>query len=208
MLINTHLYLAFVGATALLIAIPGPTALLVTSVSIKGGLRAGLTAVAGSSAAVVIHLTVVVAGLASIVALVSEWFEWIRWVGAGYLIFLGLRAWLAKSSGDDPRVVPASSSMQNFARGFVVTLTNPKTLFFLGAFFPQFVDPAISAFHQLLMLAVTFLVVSATLDAVWACLARTVGTGLGSPRLGRLRDRLSGTILVAAGAALALTRRT
>jgi threonine/homoserine/homoserine lactone efflux protein len=58
MLIDMHTYLAFVAATALLIAIPGPTAMLVTSLSVRRGVRAGLTAVAGSSMAVITHLTI------------------------------------------------------------------------------------------------------------------------------------------------------
>lgn len=203
---DVQLYLAFVGATALLIAMPGPTAMLVTSVSLRRGIRAGVTAVAGSSTAVVIHLTVVVAGLASVVALVGEWFEWIRWIGAGYLIFLGLRAWFTKTSR---RREPArnGSAAGDFGRGFVVTLTNPKTLFFLGAFLPQFVDPDLPAVQQLIALALTFLFVSAVLDSGWAVLAGTIGTSLKSPRFDRLRDRITGTILIAAGTALALARR-
>jgi homoserine/homoserine lactone efflux protein len=204
--INTHLYLAFVGATALLIAMPGPTAMLVTSTSIRRGTRAGLTAVAGSSTAVIAHLTIVVAGLASVIALVGEWFEWIRWIGAGYLIFLGLRSWFTKASRESKTMRNASSA-GDFGRGFLVTLTNPKTLFFLGAFLPQFVDPELPALQQLLTLALTFLVVSAVLDSGWALLAATVGTSLKSPRLERLRDRITGTILIAAGTALALARR-
>jgi homoserine/homoserine lactone efflux protein len=180
--------------------------MLITSVSLRRGIRAGVTAVAGSSTAVVIHLSVVVAGLASVVTLVGEWFEWVRWIGAGYLIFLGLRAWLTKSSR---RREPAAngSAAGDFGRGLVVTLTNPKTLFFLGAFLPQFVDPDLPAVQQLVALALTFLVVSAVLDSGWALLAGSIGTSLRSPRFDRLRDRITGTILIAAGTALALARR-
>jgi threonine/homoserine/homoserine lactone efflux protein len=87
---NTGLYIAFVVAAALLIVSPGPTVMLITSVSLRRGVRAGLIAVAGSTLAAALQLAVVVAGLASVVSVAGHGFEWIRWLGVGYLVYLGL----------------------------------------------------------------------------------------------------------------------
>jgi len=90
-------------------------------------------------------------------------------------------------------------------RGFLVGLTNPKTLLFYGAFLPQFITPGPSAPDQLRLLAVTFLVVAVVLDGVWAILAGRLRALLGAHA--RLRNRLTGGLLVGAGLGLALARR-
>ena len=92
-----------------------------------------------------------------------------------------------------------------FLRGLLVSLTNPKTLFFYGAFFPQFVASDRAAGPQLVLLCVTFLVVAIVLDSLWAVLA-----GRARPLLaahGRLRNRVSGGFLIGAGVGLALAHR-
>ena len=90
------------------------------------------------------------------------------------------------------------------ARGFVVSLTNPKTLFFYAAFLPQFVTGADPA-RQMWILAATFVAIAAIVDCGWALLAGRLRPLLS--RHARLRGRLTGTVLIAAGAGLALARR-
>ncbi len=99
----------------------------------------------------------------------------------------------------------ARSARLIFARGFLVGLTNPKTLLFYGAFLPQFITPGPTASDQLLLLAVTFLVIAIVLDSVWALLADRLRALLVA-RV-RLRNRLTGGLLVGAGVGLALARR-
>ena len=88
------------------------------------------------------------------------------------------------------------------ATGLAVSLTNPKTLLFQGAFLPQFVDRRGDSGAQLLLLGATFVVVSATLDCAWALLASRFG-GLIALRP-RLRNRIMGGTLVGAACGLAL----
>jgi threonine/homoserine/homoserine lactone efflux protein len=90
-------------------------------------------------------------------------------------------------------------------RGFLVSLTNPKTLLFYGAFFPQFVRVEGSMLVQVGVLAGVFLVVAVVLDGGWAVLAGRA-RGLLASR-GRLRNRMAGGLLVGAGVGLALARR-
>ena len=204
---NLSLYLAFLVATAILILVPGPTVMLVTATSLRHGRRAGLAAVAGSTLAAALQLGIVVTGLASIVVLAGSAFEWIRWAGVAYLVYLGIKTW-NDSKSDEPNTADAAPTLTRaVTQGFAVTSTNPKTLLFLGAFLPQFVDPALPAAPQLAMLATGFLVVAALLDSAWALLAAQLATRIRTASAKRLLRRLSASILLAAGATLAAARR-
>ena len=138
-----------------------------------------------------------------ILASAGRMFEVLRWAGIAYLLLLGCRALRARP---EP---PQSSSQVRcaraaFLRGFAVSLTNPKTLLFYGAFLPQFLDPRRDVSLQLLLLSATFLLVAATLDCGWALLAGRL-RGVLSLRP-RLRNRLAGASLIGAAAGLALMR--
>jgi homoserine/homoserine lactone efflux protein len=207
--LNIELYVTYTITALILIATPGPTVMFVTSISIRHGATSGLIAVAGSTVAAAFQLGVVVAGLASVVSLAGDWFELIRWAGVAYLVYLGLSALLGWSaaSADGADDALAAPSFREGAQGFIVTLTNPKMLLFHGAFLPQFVDPALPPLPQMLVLATTFVVLAGVGDSVWALLGARLGTALQTSRARRLADRVSGSLLIGAGVALATVRR-
>ena len=95
-----------------------------------------------------------------------------------------------------------------FWRGFLVALTNPKTWFFYAAFFPQFVDAAHAPGPQLALLCATFLVLATLLDGGYALLAGRLRGLFRDRRRARLRNRLTGSLLIGAGLGLALARRS
>lgn len=202
---SAELYLAFVAACVILIVIPGPNVALIVANSVAHGARYGLLTVAGTSSAVVVHLALTVLGASAVLAFMAASFDWLRWLGVAYLVWLGIAAWRAPAV-DLAQVGPqARSARLIFGRGFLVGLTNPKTLLFYGAFFPQFIAPGPNASEQLLLLAVTFLVIAVVLDGVWALLAARLRTLLVTHV--RLRNRLTGGLLMGAGLGLALARR-
>ena len=139
---DPQLYLAFILATTILILIPGPAVTLILATSLAHGGRAALVTVAGSSSAIVIQLAITALGMTSLMLLLSEWFEWLRWAGVAYLVYLGIQHWRASAQAAPDQATRAPSSNRLYWRGFVVNATNPKTLFFYAAFFPQFVDPS------------------------------------------------------------------
>jgi homoserine/homoserine lactone efflux protein len=200
-----HLYLAFVAATVVLMAIPGPNVALIVGGSLAHGPRIGLATVAGTSAAQVLQLALVAAGMASMLGAFGGWFAELRWLGVAYLLYLGIRAWRAPPE-DLSQVRPQSGSVRRvMARGFLVSLTNPKTLFFYGAFFPQFVTPHAPLAPQLALLSAAFLAIAVTMDSGWALFAARF-RGLLAGR-GRLRNRLTGGAFIAAGLGLAAARK-
>src|SRR5438067_3108589 len=159
-----ELYLAFIAATAVLMVIPGPNVALIVANSVAHGTRFGLLTVAATSSAVMVHLTLTVLGATAVLALLAASFDWLRWLGVAYLVWLGIATWRAPTV-DLTRTKPqARSARLIYARGFL-GLTNPKTLLFYGAFFPQFITPGPAAADQLLLLAVTFLAVAIVLDS-------------------------------------------
>jgi threonine/homoserine/homoserine lactone efflux protein len=199
------LYLGFVVASVVLILIPGPNVSLIVANSIAYGTRYGLLTVVGTSSAIVMQRALVALGLTATLDILAGWFEWIRWIGVAYLLYLGFRQWTATPI-DLTRIRPQPRSFRAIAlRGFLISLTNPKTLLFYGAFFPQFLSPEAPIVPQVVLLSFSFLVIATALDGGWALLSGRV-RGLLAIR-GRLRDRLSGGLLMCAGIGLALARR-
>lgn len=203
-----ELYLAFVAATAVLILIPGPAVSLIVANALAHGARGALVSVAGVSTAVVGQLVLVGFGMASAMALMSEWFEWLRWLGVAYLVYLGVRQWRAAPVALGDVRAPAASRARLYWTGVVVNATNPKTLVFYAAFFPQFVDPARPHGVQIALLCLTFLVIQTLLDGSYALLGGRLRPWLASRARARLRNRVTGAFLIGAGLGLALARRS
>ncbi|OJY72267.1 MAG: lysine transporter LysE [Rhodospirillales bacterium 70-18] len=204
-MVDPGLYLAFVATVSLLILMPGPNVALIVANSMAYGTRFGLLTVAGTSAAMVVQLGLTWLGMTTLLGTLAGVFEWLRWAGVAYLLWLGVRQW--RAAPVDLTLVRAQprSVAAMMWRGVVVSLTNPKTLLFYGAFFPQFVRPERGdAGTQVLVLAATFLVVAVLLDSAWAVLAGRA-RGVLAAR-GRLRNRISGGLLVGAGLGLAMVR--
>lgn len=204
-MIDPRLYLGFVLATAILILIPGPNVALIVANSVARGTRFGLLAVAGTSSAVAVQVGLTALGLTAVLGTLAVWFEWIRWIGVAYLLFLGLRQWRARPVDLTHASPQPGSECRIVLRGFFIGLTNPKTLLFYGAFFPQFLDPGRPIGAQVGLLCTTFLVIAVVLDSGWALTAGRARRLLAARP--RLRNRLSGGFLIGAGLGLALAHR-
>jgi threonine/homoserine/homoserine lactone efflux protein len=205
---DLDLYLAFLLATTALILIPGPNVTLLVANSLAHGPRRALITLAGTSSAIALQLLVVALGMSSLILLLARWFEWLRWAGVAYLIYLGVQQWRAAPLALDDLGPPAVRSGTLFWQGVLVSATNPKTLLFYAAFFPQFVDPATPPRPQLAILCTTFLVVATIVDGTYAILAGQLRPFLRTRRHARLRNRVTGSFLIAAALGLALARRS
>ncbi len=105
-------------------------------------------------------------------------------------------------------VAPATRSGRSLLiQGVVVTTANPKSMIFLAAFFPQFVDPLAAPGPQFVLLGVTFLAITFGFTALWAVVAGRAGGAFRTRRGIRLRNRIAGTLMLGAGLGLALARR-
>jgi len=202
--VDLGVYLAFVAATALLAVLPGPNMALIVSTSIARGTRFGLLTLLGTTLAQAVQLAVVAVGLTTMLAGMGHWFAALRWVGAAYLVLLGAQAWRAAPPTMAVAVADGRSARATVLRGLLVSLTNPKTLLFFGAFFPQFILPGHRLAPQLAVMSMTFLVVVAAFDCAWATLAGWARGWIVAR--GRLLNRVSGGLLAGAGIGLAASR--
>ena len=195
---------AFVLATLILLLIPGPNVALIVANSVAYGARYGLLTVAGTSAAMVVQLGLTGLGMAELLGTAGQWFGWVRWLGVAYLLFAGVRQWRAPVADLAGVQAQPRSAAAILLRALLVSLTNPKTLLFYGAFLPQFVAPGRPLAPQVAVLALVFLALAVLVDSGWAFAAGRARPLLA--RRDRLRNRLAGGMLVGAGAGLAIAR--
>lgn len=197
-------YALFVLAVSLLIVTPGPNVALIVANSVAHGVRYGLLTVAGTSAAIVGHMLLVGFGMGEGLGAIGALLEWVRWVGVAYLVVLGVQAWRAPAT--DLRTVAADRRPRGavVARAFLVSLTNPKVLLFYGAFFPQFIAADRPVAPQLWVLCATYLGVAVVFDVLWVLAASRARVLIAAHV--RLRNRISGGLLIGAGVGLALAR--
>ena len=143
-------------------------------------------------------------GLTTVIEAMGHWFELLRLLGAAYLIWMGWQ--MLRSSGRiAPGEAPARPRGGFFLQGFLVAISNPKTLVFFGAFFPQFIDPAGNYALQIAVMGVTALVFAAISDSAYALVAGRAGSMLSASRV-RLLSRISGGVLIGGGVWLAFSR--
>jgi homoserine/homoserine lactone efflux protein len=203
-MIDPSLLLAFVAAVTVLMLIPGPNAALIVANSVAYGPRYGFLTVAGTSSAMVAQLCVTALGMTELLGTRGTWFDWLRWIGVAYLVYLGIAQWRAPATDLTKTRLEPKSAHAIYMRALLVSLTNPKTLLFYGAFFPQFIIVDHYIGTQIAILSVTFFAIAMLVDGGWALIAGHARSLLASR--GRLRNKVSRGLLIGAAAALAITR--
>lgn len=196
----------YLGACLLLAIVPGPTVTVIVANSLSRGTSAGLAIVAGTQAGFLVMTLVVALGMQALVAFMGAAFDWIKLIGAAYLIWLGYK--MLRSDGElgTVRAERGKTNLRMAVEGFLVILSNPKALIFLGAFLPQFVDVSQPTFPQVLLLGLLFMLVAGSTDAIYALIAGRARGLLSAARV-RVVSRLSGVILMLGGVWLALQKR-
>jgi len=203
---DVQVYIAFVLATTVMILAPGPSVLLTVAHSISFGWKQGLFTVAGSTVGVGVQLIIAAIGLASLLNTVAGAFEWLRWIGAAYLIYLGIKQW--RSADAPPKLEEASESSANlFFQGLVTTIPNPKSLIFIAAFLPQFIDATRPVALQFAIIVPTFLAIAFLVTSIWALTAGQARNLISNQKTFKSLLRGSGGLMIAAGVGLALTSR-
>ncbi|CAD7023385.1 LysE family translocator [Pseudorhizobium endolithicum] len=195
-------WLAFVAASAVLLAIPGPTILLVISYALGHGRRIASATVAGVALGDFTAMTASMLGLGALLATSAALFTVLKWVGAAYLIYLGIKLWRAPVSGGGVVAegeVSSERPFRVFLHTYVVTALNPKSIMFFVAFLPQFLDLARPLFLQMAIFEATFLVLATLNATLYALLASMARSTIRKPRVQRLVNRSGGTLMIGAG---------
>jgi threonine/homoserine/homoserine lactone efflux protein len=204
--LSIEIFAAYVLTVVLLVMVPGPVVGVVVAMGASKGTQAALSVTAGASLSIALQLGAAAFGLASVLALLGEAFEILRWICAVYLVVMAVRLWRAPVEGKGVEV-HRSGGAAGFLQGFLVSSTNPKSLIFFAAFFPQFIDTDGNVARQLLALTLTFQVVFTLGVAFYGLLAARIGRLVERPDLARLRNRFLAVLLGSAAIGLASLRR-
>ena len=200
-------WLAFVAASIVLLAIPGPTVLLVVSYALGHGRRYAAATVAGVALGDLTAMTASLLGLGALLAASAGLFTAVKWVGAAYLVYLGLRLWRAPVGDAGQADISETRPGRIFAHAYVVTALNPKGIVFFVAFLPQFLDMTRPVLPQMAILVATFVSLATINAALFGLLASSARRTIRKPSAQRLVNRIGGSFLIGAGLLTAAWRR-
>jgi threonine/homoserine/homoserine lactone efflux protein len=202
-------WLPFALASAILVAIPGPTVLLVVSYALGHGRKYALATTAGVALGDLTSMTASMLGLGVLLAASAEWFMVVKWIGAAYLIYLGVKLWRAPVMDPDAVKAPAELRTSRIvAHAYAVTTLNPKSIVFFVAFVPQFIDPHVASVSQIAVLEATFIGIAALNAFLYAMLASAARRAIRRTEVQRAVNRTGGALLVGAGVLAGVWKRT
>ncbi|MFC0402430.1 LysE family translocator [Paraburkholderia rhizosphaerae] len=194
-------WLPFAIASAILVAIPGPTVLLVVSYALGHGRRYALTTTAGVALGDLTSMTASMLGLGVILAASATLFTALKWVGAAYLIYLGVKLWRAPVTAGDAAFTASAETHTGriFGHAYAVTALNPKSIVFFVAFVPQFIDTQVATWSQIALFEATFVALG-TINALgYALLASAARRAIRRPGVQLAVNRTGGSLLIGAG---------
>lgn len=201
-------YLLYVLAVALLIVTPGPTMLMCMTNSINHGPRRAMTSVAGSVTAVMGVMLLSAMGLGALLAASETAFTAAKVAGAAYLIWLGIRTFRSDTILHADEGPPRTTRRSFYLQGLMVGASNPKSVLFFAAFFPQFLEPAAPFAPQFALLALTFVLLEFIVLTPCALGVARLMPILRSSTLVRWINRVCGGLFTLMGGLLLLTRRS
>ncbi len=200
-----HTWWLFVVTVFFVSASPGPNMLHVMARSVELGLARSMLAMAGCFIAVLSLLTASALGLTALLVAIPGVFTALRLLGAGYLIWLGYKAWTAEDAPVDigeGEIAPALSGAKVFRTAFMICISNPKALLFAAAFLPQFIDAARPQAPQFGVMVATFGVIEISWYFVYALGGRSIAAALTRPALKTAFNRVTAAVFVAFGLAM------
>ena len=228
-------WLLFISTAVFLSYAPGANNLMAMTNGLRYGVGPTISAGLGRMVAFALMIAITALGLGALLAASELAFQVIKWAGAAYLLFLGFQIWRGpriglpetpsrvENSTPQAQTGPQSSPLTSppspllwqpqayrlwtlTKREFLVAIGNPKAILIFTAFFPQFLDPARPQFAQFAIMGLTFLAIEFVALACYGVLGKSLARLRLSPG-SRLMNRLSGGIMMGAGALLAVAHR-
>ncbi len=211
---SLHAWLMFLALVVTVIVMPGPVAALCLSHGVSHGRLRSLATVTGLILSSVVLVALSMAGLGAILAASGTLFSIVKYAGAAYLIYLGVKMWRARpgasigslSAGSVSQVVEASP-LKLARTGFLVGISNPKDLLFFGALFPQFIVTSEALMGQVVIMTITWCTVGFVVMACYAAIGAGMAKKVDSLNAKGIFNRITGSFFIAAGAALAWSKR-
>ncbi|HDR7391649.1 LysE family translocator [Bacillus toyonensis] len=204
-------YLLFIIMSIFLIILPGPDTAMATKNTLVAGKMGGVKTVFGTCVALLIHTLAAVIGLSALIVKSALLFSIFKYVGALYLIYIGIKALLAvkNKEGVNTNDVSINNDKEHtscFRQGFLTNLLNPKIAVFFLTFLPQFLNPSHNTFIQLLVMGLTYLVLTIIWFAFYIFLIDKISAFMKKPKTQRYIQGLTGIVLIGFGIKLALEK--
>lgn len=185
---------------------PGPAVLLAVSNAATLGMRRALVSSAGNATGVLVVSATAMLGLGALLKTSAWSFGAIKTAGAAYLIYLGIRQWRSHAGFFDAVTNAAASPEPRrkrlFLQGLLIATTNPKSILFFTALFPQFMTADGSRLRQFLVLTLTFAACTVISHLCYVWLVRSVRGWFARGARARLFNRLSAGLYVLLGVGL------
>jgi homoserine/homoserine lactone efflux protein len=208
-----HLWFGFALAYLVTTLSPGPNVLLVIRNSLRYGVAAAWATILGNLLSQLMVVVLVAGGVGAVIAALPRFFLIMKIVGAGYLILLGVRHLRATRrsatapAGADLPVMPSMSKAGVVRQAFLVSSSNPKTLIFLSAFMPQFVDTTRSLVIQFTIMYLTLSAIVVCVHFAYSVSASRLKHTLANSRVVRTIKYLGGSLFVLLGVRLLASTR-
>jgi threonine/homoserine/homoserine lactone efflux protein len=200
--------LGFVGATVVLVGMPGPNNIYISLRSLTQGRRAGVVSAFAIETGSVVYILVTALGLVAVLEASPELFTAISLAGAAYLAYLGVKTLRSTNTSSALGAFRVEPLGRVFRAGVLVNLLNPKAALFFLAFLPQFTTRDAGAEQvrtEMLLLGLAVLVIGLALDLCYAVGAAAIGRRFRSPRSTRIQRYLAGGSYLAVSVVAALT---
>lgn len=201
------LYALFLLMATATVFSPGPGVVMTITNALRYGIRGTFGGILGIAVGALVVAAISATSLGVLLAASAVAFTTLKFVGAGYLIYLGIRLWRAPPFRFAEQSAHEASLGRRFLEGLSLQLTNPKAIFFFLSVFPQFVDHDKSYPVQFAALVLTYSSLVVVIHCFYAVFAKRAKCWLVSARGGRTVNKTAGTTFVFFGAALALAKR-
>ena len=199
-----EVWLLYIGTILLFMSTPGPSHLLIISVSMSNGFKRSLATAAGDLSANAIQILLAGFGLAAVLMSSRYGFAVVKWLGVAYLAWIGCKTILASFRHQGQSLAAPRASLRSlWLRGFVTSAANPKAVVFFAALFPQFIDPQKPVLGQILVLGATYILVDGLFLATYGKGASWIAERI-SNHCKNWIERISGTGLIVTAILLGL----
>jgi len=198
----------FVVASLSINLIPGPDVVYIVSNTLKGQLKSGIEAALGLGVGYLVHTIAAILGLSALILSSAFLFSAVKYLGAAYLLYLGISSLINCYKGKSKLTLESLDTKQVnvFKQGIVVSILNPKVAMFFLAFLPQFIDASSPhATKELLVLGLIFSLLATGCNLFYACLGSVLFHNPKAKKYSRTLEGVSGSILIALSAKIALS---
>lgn len=202
-------YLFYLVIVAITVASPGPGVILTLSNAMRHGVKPALAGVTGISLGILIIAVVSASSVGVLLATSALAFTILKYIGVAYLIYLGIKLWRSPAIrlDESKEITRNSDYFVRFKEGLLVSVLNPKPIFFFMSLFPQFINHQQSYLLQFTYLTFTFCGVILIVHTVYALLANTIKGWLLSPKGTKIVNRAGGSVFILFGFGLATSQR-